>query len=693
MMAGRQRAPSVSGGLVPVGFAVATQPRYDGNGSPPENPAMTVRLSWAALVGLLVASPAAAQLDPEPKTPYLWRVVLQAEPHPFLSGPFRDRLRRDIVAALQPALGPFGSVEIVDLAEVPRDRWDPLWQQFEDKGFEALTAPRDLTGVKTHFLRVTYRDGQYYLQARQHDGFTGLASPLVRTQAVRAAELVGRIAGLLLDRDFGVCGTVEPVVGRTDEVRVVVRGGRLGPLDRLVQPGDVLAVAQILRTNRPAPPPARTATGRVIAPPPGTTPPPALASVPRAFTLLRVLAVNPDATLRCAVFTQYQNPVPVGGNVVGYRCLKLGTTTARLAVRLAGRDAAPTSVGLVSVQASDRGFAVQPQTLEYDEKAGLFRSPKPLAHLACVTVTLGARQKPFAVPVLGPEPVVLPFEVNPKLEEEAAYLRAVAGLAARTADARNAQAICFDATARLIERQKNAEALARARGGFQAADAADKTLSDELARLQEYADKPADAARILAAVQQQLAVLRQHNAQLAAHIKTLEAVVARENDPAVAARDIQAEALNERIKLLLARGELDEAITAYGQLIALFPDDAELKARRDRLLAARQPQSPAHEKAREYLLKTWPAIATIPDFVDSLRPLTAAVDECIRAGDRYTLRKLLTVFTAAGVKLNELVDALDPTSEADRKLFEQARAVGEALAALEARVVEAAAKE
>ncbi len=648
-------------------------------------------LSITAL--LSIAVPAAAQIDPEPRTPYLWRIVLKVEPHPLLSATFREQLKRDLTAALQPALGVLGSVEVLDLAEIPRDRWDPLWQQFDDKGFDALTAPRDLTGVKTHFLRLAYRDGQFHLESRQHDGFTGLASPLVRRQSVRAAELVGRAAGLMLDRDFGLSGSIEPVIGRADELKVIVRGGQLGPVERFVSPGDVFAVAQVFKTNRPAPPPVRTATGKVIAPPPGSVPPPGLSSAPRAFTLLRVLDVGRDGTLRCAAFTPYKNPVPLGGNVVAYRCLRLGTVSERLAVRLGSSDPAQKSLGLVTVQASDAGPDPRPVACEYQEAEGVFRSARPLAHLALVTVTLGSRQKQFPVPVLGPEPVSLPFEINPKLEEEAAYLRAVAAVAARAADARNAQTICFEATARLIERQKNAEALARARGGLLAADAADKSLSDEVARLKEQPEKTADAARILAGVEQQLAALRQYNVQLAAHVKTLEAVVARENDPTIAARDIRAEALNEQIKLLLARGDLDEAINAYGQLLTLFPDDAELKARRDKLIAAREPKSPAHAQARDYLLKTWPAVSTIPDFADSLKPVTAAADECMKVGDRFTLRKLLAVFTAAGVKLNDLVAGLDANAEADRKLFEEAKKVGEALAALEIKITDYLAKD
>src|SRR5947209_2818891 len=123
-------------------------------------PRMSRVLPFVAASVLLVlpAAASAQQPDPEVKAPYLWRVVVQAKPHPLLTPALRDGLRRDVLAALQPALGVLGTVEVIDLADVPRDRWDPLWQQFDDKGFAALDAPRDLTGVKTHFLRLEVRD-------------------------------------------------------------------------------------------------------------------------------------------------------------------------------------------------------------------------------------------------------------------------------------------------------------------------------------------------------------------------------------------------------------------------------------------------------------------------------------------------------------------------------------------------------
>src|SRR5262245_6487366 len=134
---------------------------------------MLRRMILAAAVLLSASSPAFAQLDPEPKQPYVWRVILSVKPHPLITPDFRERLKRDILAALQTGLGPLGTVEVADLADVLREKGgEPLLEQFADKGFAGLDSPRDLTGTKTHFLRLEYRDGQFRLESRQYDGFT-----------------------------------------------------------------------------------------------------------------------------------------------------------------------------------------------------------------------------------------------------------------------------------------------------------------------------------------------------------------------------------------------------------------------------------------------------------------------------------------------------------------------------------------
>jgi tetratricopeptide (TPR) repeat protein len=307
--------------------------------------------------------------------------------------------------------------------------------------------------------------------------------------------------------------------------------------------------------------------------------------------------------------------------------------------------------------------------------------------VACITVGLGPTQaKQFPVPILSEDAITIPFDIDPAKEERAAFERAVLAAARAAADARDAQTVCYDTVAKLIDKQKNKDALVRAKGGAEAAENADAGLTDELNRLKEQATHVQSAesvAALLTKIEQNLGALRAHNAKLRAHIKTIEAVVKRESDPAVAAKDVQAQALNARITVLLSGGDVDQALAAYDQLITLVPDDADVKARRDKLAAEWAVKDAGHQKARDYLLKTWPAVATIPDFKDSLPQIRSAVDVCKKHGDKWTARRLLAIFSAAGSKLFELAQPLDPASESDRKLIADANTVGKALAAIE----------
>ena len=297
----------------------------------------------------------------------------------------------------------------------------------------------------------------------------------------------------MLDRDFGLVGTVEAIAGRPEEVKVLVRGAALGSVKDFVQTGDVFAIAAIRKTNRPAPPPARTATGKNIAPPPGSVPPPGFTATPRDFTLLRVIDVAADGSCRCAVLTKFQTAMPLGGGIVGYRAMKLGTVPHPVAVRLMNSDGMVyKSASAVSVRASDTNFVVGPATdasdvCDFHAGTAQFRTQRPLANVACITITLGSEAKLLPIPILSDAPITIEFNIDPLKEKQAAFERSVLAAVIVADDARLAQAECFAAVGKLIDKQKNAEALARAKGGFEAANATDKGLSDELVRLKEEA--------------------------------------------------------------------------------------------------------------------------------------------------------------------------------------------------------------
>ena len=225
--------------------------------------------------------------------------------------------------------------------------------------------------------------------------------------------------------------------------------------------------------------------------------------------------VEKGGTLRCNILTMYKTAMPTNiANLTGYRAMKLGTVEGPLSVRLVSGDGSlQKSAGQVTVRASEAGFNAPPEPRDsFDFKDGLFRSSRPLANVACVVVALaGGEGKQFPVPILGSDTVNLPFETNPQAAAAAEFNRTAANTLARVADARNAQTICFETTAALIKKEKNADALARAKGGYQAADAADKGMSDDLLRLKEQVGLSPDGPRIVAAIEQNLLALREVN--------------------------------------------------------------------------------------------------------------------------------------------------------------------------------------
>src|SRR5262245_38811213 len=119
-----------------------------------------------------------AALDPEVRKPYQLQVVLRFAAQRQLTQVFKDQLKRELRDSLQTQLGPMGQVEVVD------DH--PLLSQIETRGLQQVLDGMEKSKtatpspVKTHFVQVDIVDGQYEVQAGQHDGLTGLSSPVIR---------------------------------------------------------------------------------------------------------------------------------------------------------------------------------------------------------------------------------------------------------------------------------------------------------------------------------------------------------------------------------------------------------------------------------------------------------------------------------------------------------------------------------
>ena len=639
-----------------------------------------LRIALSLACGVVLSSTgSAAPLDPETNTPYHWRVVVQARSHPLFPASAREQTLRDVRAALLTLTGPLARVEVIDLLTVPVEQREPLWKQFAEKGWSALDAPdaRTITGVKTHFLKIDVRDETFHLEARQLDGDTGLPSPVLRKKQTNVADTVGRVAGLLIGKDFGPVATIETMDPKAGVAQVRFRAGALGGMDRHARPGDVMAVVAVIEPSRPAP--------RFGSRPATVEPPPPKVAQRRAFTLLRIREpVSAEGVCRCQILSTYANPMPQIRGVAGFRGLLLTTVDAPLSVRVVDpKSGEPVPGGpLVKVRASDADFPVRPDasnTLQIRD--GVLATLRPMRNVACVVVGVGAmKEQRFPVPVFGDGvAVALPFQTNEADTARAEFERACQDFQSRVAETHLAQVALFDALTKLITRGEYATALERAKVGVKAGEAAAQEFSEELSKLKgsTHASDPLPVALIRAA-ENQLVIVRGRLPAVKERITELEGAVAKSQDPARFEREFRAKELSARIKQHLQDGEVPPALDLYDQLFTVTKDDA-AKKQREKLAAEWKSKGPDQDAARDYIANDWRKASTAEEFKTAIPKLTEAVDMLIKYDDAHGLRGLLASLAPAYTRLKEIADLLDANSDADRPVLKDLQDVTRAL--------------
>jgi len=627
-------------------------------------------MRFGIALGLIVASAipvSAAEADY--KTPYLWRVVVQTPVHPSLSAPVRQRLCQDLKAALLPVLGEeLGRVDVVDLRVVAAKDWEPLWTELADAGWAALDKPEGhkLTGVKTHFLKIDIRDGRTFrVETRQLDGSTGILSAVVRSAETQNADTLARLAGLLIGKDFGPIGMVEPIKDNEKQVSVKFRGGQLPGFEGKVQTGDVLAFAMVAEAR---------AKGNAK---PKADQPQQLVGKPLTATYLRVVSKISNGECRCEILTRLNDPY-VKVAVVGYRAMKVATHEAKVQVRLVDEQGKPTpSTTSLEIWATDNGFTGKPtnrDTLELQK--GIYISGKPLKNVACVVVRVGSTlSDPHVVPLIpGDEPFTLRVKINPASIEKAEFEQACERLRTRVADARISQLELVKGLSQLIVDGKHEEALMRAGKGVQTAGSADLLLSDELAKLKkDKSVKETYPSTLLAISEEQLKILRSGKPELEKRIEDLKLAIAKSNDPVKFEKEFRANELVRQIQYHVARGEVPEADAIYEQLIELTKQD-EMKTKKAKLLADWAPANDDHKKARAFLLEEWRKATVLAEFQPLFPKLQPTLDTLVKNADKLGLRNFLSAVGICYARLQDQLAPLDENTDADRMLIKDLKA-------------------
>ncbi len=574
------------------------------------------RAFWAVVVGLVVTSPAVA-LGPEADQPYDFRVVVRVAPHRLLTPAFRRQLQADLRDSLQAALGATAAVQVLDADDPQAGGWlDPA----------ALDAHSALSPVKRHFVEVSFAGGRYSVVARQLDGSTGLASPVVRRASTADRAFVSRLITRFIGQDFGIVGTVAGKDG--DRVRLRFRGGALPSADlaRWVPAGSVFALARIEGD------------------------PPRGRAVPDTY--LQAIAEPRDGQCECRLVSRYiddrkRDPLADWDRVT-FRALLLGTSEAPVRLRLVDHYGLPVQ----GLQVSVSQVGLRPNDPARDQGAarnGAYETAASYDRIAFVRVSLGARSVALVpVPVLDDRTMVI--EVKPEANGPAKEQVAL--------DARNTRQRLSDILRRLMEQYRhldvlaqntqNSEALARVRQSLERLRGELDTLTPELTRLRREAQAlGADVGPVLDQCDAYMLEIGKRRDFLARVEEDLRKAVEAETSPETQAKRDSVLSLYRKAEAQRGEADYEKAIATYKEILQKLGEQPEVRKKLEELEKGWELKGEEHRKAREFAYGPWANVKSFEDVRTRLPEAREALAACKTVGDMLTAHKLYLVASTA----------------------------------------------
>jgi hypothetical protein len=592
--------------------------------------------------------------EPDFGTPYKLTVVLDVAESRVLTDVFRQQVERELREGLQAGLGELATVEVV------RDH--PKLAEIRKNGLgRVLDTWKEPSDVKTHFVLVDFVNNQYQIQARQYDGPTATAGPVVRTAHTPDRAFVARAVGLLIRQDFGFTATfpswpkADGPLNQPQPVRLDLRGAGLGvPLSRFVKAGDIFTVVKMYSDGR------------------------APQLIPSALVQVQDGPRDGAAEPSCAgrLFWRYYPPPPEGSNHAGYRCVKLGAISApvRLQVMQKKSDKVVVPMG-ATVEVRRQGFKGDEGVVRgtSDAVTGFFTTaPRadlpPYDRVAFVTVRTGGEVRALLpVPLVDEQTVVEAVSVTPGQATDPAADRFLSW-ARQVDDAWLVQVGIFQDLRELAQKpgEPREKIVARAEGGR-------KRTSDDCDRLaREREELPPEAARKpdMPRLEGILKDLKKGEKDLSDFVAAQDKILKEESKPEMKA----AKAQIEDAGLAEEKADYGQAIELYKKALGVI-NDPKIKKHVEDLEAEWLPRGEAHEAARKFVYGTWPGLDTrgLEREMESARK---ALEVFKSVGDKRSPRKLvLTIKTHVSRLTQELGTLKADTRDDDRTDAERIKKV------------------
>jgi hypothetical protein len=573
----------------------------------------------------MYCAPALAGYDSEADKPYKVQLVLRFAEHKQLTPAFKDKVERELLNSLQGALGEMGEVEVV--------REHPKLKEIEEKGLEkVLDSWRDLTGVKTQFVLIGFKDGEFEIQARQHDGYTGLAGYYRKPDRITDRLLVARTAVLLIERDFGAGGVVEPIDAQT--ARIHFRAAALdGSLDRWVKKGDVFALVQM------------------------DGPPGSERAVWHRWIFLQTREEPKDGKCLCSLLQGEPKQLASGP---AYRCMKLGTTRGPLRIRVV-RAGAPklTPEPDLEIHVRKNGFKQDEKPEQGVTDVQGFFSTEPrkvlydnVAFVSCMVNSAVRTQ--FPVPIFDERVTVCPVNINQDAKTQLAVDRRLWEQAMLEADLRQVKLF--------LELRKSDAGKRQA-----ALDLAQEGLERLKTDLEQFEKKRAELIKRKmdeSAGETRLKDLREKRDKLETFVANQADIIKAENDPS---RKEILELVNQA-QLLEGEAEFGKALEVYDKVLAKVAaaglKDPKLDEYEKHIKQLKANWAVKDDAARKFIYDDWPVLDT-DELKTGVGRARAMLEVCRKAGDKLSPQKLAKVALAHQGKLNQRRAELNPDLNPD----------------------------
>jgi hypothetical protein len=574
-----------------------------------------------SLAGFLPPSMAHAASEADADKPYKVQLVLHFSEHRMLTKAFRAKVERELHDDLQAALGEMGQVEVV--------YEHPKLNEIMEKGPGVLDNWRDLDGVKTHFVLIDFKDGQYEIQARQHDGYTGLASHLRSPERTDNRQLVSRAALLLLERDFGAVGVVEPIDGAS--ARVTFKASALdGSVERWVKKGDILALVQVKS-------------------------PTTWSLIPNK--LLQAPEDPKEGKCVCVLLPGDAKPLPPAS----YLAIKLGTGRAPLRA-LFVNAAKKTPEKLLPVQVRHHNFKEEVVDKGATDDRGYFSTDgrkTEYDHVAFVSCLVNDVLYQIAIPIFEEGAVTCTVPFSQDQGTQLLFDRTNWERMMLETDQMQGELLKELGRADPEKREANLE---QAKKGLEALEG---DLRQHERKREELIKHKMDPK----AGQTRLQDLQAKRKWLKDFISIQEAAIREANDPA---RKAILDLIN-RAKILEADFEFGKAIEVYDEMLAKINEAGIKDPKLDEyvkhvknLKADWAEKGPEHKAARKFIYDTWPNLPP-EDLKRGVPRAREALQTCrnVNVKDKLSLQKLAKVALDHDAKLKQKRSELNPDLSTD----------------------------